>query len=193
MHPDRALVSGLSLQSCREEFTALQGARTSLQEYIAAREYCSLRVTDFNKALKIKDMPPAALPEEKLLFGRFLYRLGIIDWRQLIMALAWQKSGRPRIGELGVKMGYLNRHAVLMILKKSVRTGAFGITAHKMGLLSAEQVRQLLLQQKRQQKKIGRFFVENGLLNSRQLTDLLSQCQQHNRRIERIRELHDID
>lgn len=193
VHPDRSVLSGLSLQRCREEFAALQGARATLHQYIAARTRCSPDTIDALQPWQLNPMRPADLPQEKLLFGRFLYRLGIIDWRQLIRALAWQKSGRPRIGELGVKLGYLDRHAVVTILKTSIGTGAFGITAYKMGLLSADQVRQLLLYQKRQQKKIGGFFVEQGLMNPQQLHELLRQCRQHNRRVESFSELLDKD
>lgn len=186
VHPDRSVISGLCLQQCREEFAALQAARAILQHYIAAREgaaHCRMdRATPGNT----NPLQASSLPEEKLLFGRFLYRLGIIDWRQLIMALAWQKSSRPRIGELGVKMGYFDRNAVVMILKNSVKTGSFGVTAHKMGLLSADQVRQLLLYQQRQQQKIGQFFIEHDLLNTSELHELLRQCNQHNRRVESL-------
>jgi hypothetical protein len=114
--------------------------------------------------------------------------MGIIEWRQLIMALAWQKSSRPKIGELSIRMGYLDRNTVLMILKNSVKTGAFGMTACKMGLLTVAEVRELLLRQKRQEKRIGQFFVEQGLLNQKQLYELLNQCKRHNQWIENITE-----
>lgn len=188
VHPDRALVSGLSLQRSREEFSALQFACETLRRHIAARELLS-RTRRPPARSGIKDsVHPISLPKEKLLFGRFLYRMGIIEWRQLIMALAWQKSGRPKIGELSIQMGYLDRKTVLLILKNSVKTGAFGMTACKMGLLTVAEVRELLLRQKRQQKKIGQFFVEQGLLNSRQLYELLSQCKRHNQWIENLTE-----
>lgn len=170
VHPDRALVSGLSLQRSREEFSALQFACETLRQHIATRELLSRTHNRPPARSRIKDsVHPINLPKEKLLFGRFLYRMGIIEWRQLIMALAWQKSGRPKIGELSIQMGYLDRKTVLIILKNPVKTGSFGMTACKMGLLTVAEVRELLLRQKRQEKKIGQFFVEQGLLNSRQL------------------------
>lgn len=188
VHPDRALVSGLSLQRCREEFAALQVACVTLRQHIATRELLSLTHRSHARPPIKSSVHPVYLPEEKLLFGRFLYRMGIIQWRQLIMALAWQKSGRPKIGELGIQLGYLDRKAVLMILKNPVKTDAFGMTAYKMGLLTVAEVRELLLRQKRQEKKIGQFFVEQGLLNRKQLYELLNQCKRHNQWIENITE-----
>ena len=190
VHPDRARISGLSRRRCQDEFTALQVACAILRQHIATRDLPSRIGTGRTPARSSQrsSVYPVGLPEEKLLFGRFLYRMGIIEWRQLIMALAWQKSGRPKIGELGIMMGYLDRNDVLMILKNPVKTGAFGMTAYKMGLLSVAEVRELLLRQKRQEKKIGQFFVEQGLLNQKQLYELLNQCTQHNQWVESITE-----
>lgn len=188
VHPDRALVSGLSIKKSREEFAALQGACTTLRQHIAAREILSHDETAPCIVPNTAHFHPSGLPAEKLLFGRFLYRLGVIELRQLIMAVTRQKAGRPKIGELGVEMGYLDRKSVLIILKNSVRTGAFGVTAQAMGFLTVDEVRDLLRQQKRQEKRIGQIFREQGLLNSMQLQQLLRQCKQHNRWVESITE-----
>lgn len=186
VHPDRAVVSGLSIEKCREEFATLQIACETLRQHIATREIFSRVGASPPKFSKNFHVQASGLPAEKLLFGRFLYRMGIIQWRQLIMALTWQKSGRPKIGELGIKMGYLDRNSVLMILKNSVKARAFGATAYEMGFLTVNEVRDLLRRQKRQEKKIGQFFIEQGLLNDRQLQELLRQCKQHNRWVESI-------
>jgi hypothetical protein len=189
VHPDRALISGVSVKRCQDEFVELKLACETLRQHIASRDILArIDTSSINRQNKAY-LHPTDLPEEKLLFGRFLYRKGIIEWRQLIKALSWQKSGRPRIGELGISRGYLDRNAVLTILKNSIKVGAFGVTAQNMGLLSGDQVRELLLRQKRQEKKIGQFFVENGLLSQRDLTLLLWQCKSHNRRIEQVDEI----
>lgn len=186
VHPDKALISGFSVKRCQDEFVALQFACETLRQYIASREIRSHDATSAAGKPYKSYLHPTVLPEEKLLFGRFLYRMGIIQWRQLIMALTWQKSGRPRIGELGISLGYLDRNSVGIILKNSIKVGAFGVTAYKMGFLTADEVRDLLLRQKRQEKKIGQFFVEKGLLSRSDLVVLLRQCQEHNRRVERL-------
>jgi hypothetical protein len=187
IHPDRALILGRSVKRCQEEFIALQLACEILRRHIASREILSRSTPSFAPQSR-SVFHPDGLPDEKFLFGRFLYRSGIIEWRQLIKALIWQKSGRPRIGELGISLGYLDRGSVLAILKNSNKVGAFGFTAQSMGLLSESEVRELLMRQKRQEKKIGQFFVENGLLSRKELAILLWQCKAHNRRVERLYE-----
>lgn len=186
VHPDKALISGFSVKKCQDDFVALQFACETLRQYIASREILSHVVTSPAGNQNKSYLYPTVLPEEKLLFGRFLYRMGIIEWRQLIMALTWQKSGRPRIGELGISLGYLDRNSVITILKNSIKVGAFGVTAYKMGFLTADEVRDLLLRQKRQEKKIGQFFIEKGLLSRRDLVELLRQCKAHNLRVEML-------
>jgi hypothetical protein len=189
VHPDRALVSGISIKRCHDEFVSLQMACETLRQYIVSRNILSPAVMSSPASPNKPYGAPshsAGLPEKKLLFGYFLYRMGIIEWPQLIAALAWQKSGRLKIGELGVRLGYLDRNSVAIILKNSVGVGAFGVTAQHMGYLTGAEVRELLIRQKRQEKKIGRFFVEKGLLSHSELIVLLGQCMAHNRRIERL-------
>ncbi len=188
VHPDRTLISGISVQKSQEEFITLQAACETLRQYIASREIFSRASTSGTNQQSRSPLQPTDLPEDKLLFGRFLYRMGIIEWRQIIKALTWQKSGRPRIGELGISLGYLDRNAVVTILKSSVNFEVFGVTAQTMGFLTGEEVRELLLRQKRQEKKIGQFFVEKGLLSKRDLATLLWQCKAHNRRVARLNE-----
>lgn len=188
VHPDRALVSGLSMQKCQENFAALQVASETLLQHISSRDihFRSRKIT--RKPPMQATQQPTGLPEEKLPFGRFLYRIGIIEWGQLITAITWQKSSRPRIGELAISLGYLDRSSVVAILKHSIKVGAFGVTAYEMGFLTVSEVRELLQRQKRQQKKIGQFFIEHDLLNRRQLQDFLYQCNKHNRWVESIAE-----
>ena len=190
VHPDRGHISGLSQRQCQDDFFSLQTACQILREHIASRRTLPRReknsIRQRNSAFL--QPQPTDLPEEKLLFGRFLYRMGVINWHQLLMAITWQKSGRPRIGELGIRLGYLDRNDVLAVLKRSVKIGSFGVTAQCMGVLSESEVRELLLRQKRQEKKIGQFFVEKGLLSRRELLILLGQCRAHNRQIELLYE-----
>ncbi len=177
VHPDRALSSGLSEEKCRQEFVALQVACETLRGHVTSRELISRVPVPLSADI---------LPERILPFGRFLYYLGVIQWRQLVQALTWQKTGRFKIGELGVRQGYLDRNSVGIILKNSRVSGSFGLTAVKLGLLTREEVRELLLRQKHQQKKIGQFFLENGVLSRMELEVLLRQCRNHNSRIQRI-------
>lgn len=190
VHPDRAIVSELSVHRCQEDFHSLQRATETLLQYIKSREIAFSRGLATAPSLNSQDTPSyldySRLPSVKLRFGRFLYRMELIEWRQLMMALAWQKSGRPRIGELGVRLGYLDRNSVLTILKYSVNIGPFGTTALHMGLLTKKEVLDLLSRQKQQERKIGQFFVEQGIVTDDELKELLVQLDKHNRRIEMI-------
>lgn len=186
IHPDKAMVSGRSVAQCEEEFHALKVACEMLRNHIVSKKIQSRRTAEKRGREKGGQTCPYALPQQKLPFGRFLYRIGVIEWRQLVEALAWQKSGRMKIGELGVSLGYLDRDSVFIILKNSRKGEAFGLTAEKLGLLSSAEVNDLLDRQRRTQKKIGQFFVEKGLLTSLELYQLLNQCREHNQRIEKL-------
>jgi hypothetical protein len=185
IHPDKALISGNSLEQCQKEFIALQAACEILREYITCRAKRTVQKNSqagTGKGIRKN----GALPKTELPFGRFLFHLGIIEWSQLIKALAWQKSGRLRIGELGVQRGYLDRNSVGIILKNSGVKNTFGLTAYRLGFLTKEEVRDLLQRQRRQQKRIGQFFVENGLLSRVELEILLGQCRKHNSEMRRL-------
>ncbi len=188
IHPDKAICSGLSIEECEEEFYALKVACELLRKHIVSRNLQDRKAKGRQRNATNSQLYPYNLPQQELPFGRFLYRIGIIEWRQLIKALAWQKSGRMKIGELGVSLGYLDKNSVYIILKNSDRNTAFGLTAERLGLLSSDEVRDLLERQKRMQKKIGQFFVEQGLLTQMELYQLLSQCQEHNRRVKNLSE-----
>lgn len=187
IHPDKVSLSGLSKAQSQQEFISLQIACKTLRQYIATHQQNPAITTSENIQ---SNTPPHSivLPEIPLPFGRFLYHMGLIQWRQIIQALTWQKSGRLKIGELGVRMGYLDRRSIALILRNSVVSKSFGLTAFNMGFLTKEEVRTLLLRQKLQQKKIGQFFLQNGVLTSTELKILLEQCREHNFEIKRISE-----
>jgi hypothetical protein len=124
------------------------------------------------------------LPERHLLFGHFLYFSGEITWRMIIQAICWQRSQRPRLGQLGQRLGWLTSPDILDILRDRKSRQPFGEAAINLGLLDERQVRILLLQQQRQHKKIGEFFLEREILTPSQLDDLLFRCLRHNSRLQ---------
>jgi hypothetical protein len=97
---------------------------------IFGRSVCKLNMTYVTLRTKLMCYFPLGL-----LSGRTDSALRGIssEWSQLITALAWQKSGRLRIGELGIRFGYLDRNAVITILQNTVRGRLFGMTAQQMG------------------------------------------------------------
>jgi len=124
-----------------------------------------------------------ALPNRRLLLGHFLYYSGLINWRTIIQALIWQRTERPRLGEIGRRFGLLNEAEVLHILRNRPILQPFGRTALELGLLSQPQLQMLVAHQKRLQKKFGDFFLEKQILAPEELRALLQQYQEHNARI----------
>ncbi len=121
-----------------------------------------------------------SLPNRRLLLGHFLYYSGLINWRTIIQALIWQRTERPRLGEIGRRFGLLNEADVVQILRNRPILQPFGQTAMELGLLSQPQLQMLVAHQKRLQKKFGEFFLEKQILEPNELRTLLQQYQEHN-------------
>ncbi|HIJ79451.1 MAG: J domain-containing protein [Desulfobulbaceae bacterium] len=128
----------------------------------------------------IENLYCGPMPNRRLLLGHFMYYSGLINWRTLIQALIWQRTERPKLGELGCRFGMLTEKDVLHILKNRPTLQPFGKTALDMGLLTDAQLRMLIFHQKRLQRKFGEFFVEKKIMGPDQLRELLNQYQSHN-------------
>lgn len=122
------------------------------------------------------------VPSRPLEFGRYLYYRGLIPYPALIEAIAWQRGQRPAIGHIASRWGWLNESQIRQILRHPGLPDRFGSTAVSLGLLKPFQVQTLLFYQRSQQQRIGRFFIERNFLSESQLSQLLSDCQVHNRR-----------
>lgn len=121
-----------------------------------------------------------SLPARPLLFGHFLYFSGIINWRAIIQALVWQRTNRPKLGELGCNWGWLNKTDVHDILKERTLLQPFGESAVSMGLLTERQKEMLIFHQRRLQRRIGNYFVETAILSQEKLNQLIKECLSHN-------------
>ncbi|MDA8419534.1 MAG: J domain-containing protein [Desulfobacteraceae bacterium] len=122
----------------------------------------------------------AKIPARRLLFGHYLYYSGLATWQTIVKALVWQRTGRPRLGEIGRRFGWLNEEDILFILKRRSLAKPFGSAAVELGLLTEGQVRLMLFQQGRLQRKFGQYFVVHHLLTPAQLTVITSQFFRHN-------------
>lgn len=120
------------------------------------------------------------IPRRVLLFGHFLYYSGIINWRNIIQALVWQRNHRPRVGEIACRFGWLTEEEVLHILKNRTLMRPFGKAALDLGLLTKGQLNIVVLHQKRLQKKIGKYFTEKNILTPAQLDELVDKYHAHN-------------
>ena len=121
-----------------------------------------------------------ALPNRQLLFGHFLYYSGLANWRTITRVLTWQRTERPRIGELGRRFGIFDQDDINTIMHCKKPFSPFGQTACNLGMLSEQQLRVLIFQQKRLQKKFGTILLEKNLLKDYELQELLYQFECHN-------------
>ncbi len=127
-----------------------------------------------------QNTPSKQIPARKLLFGHYLFYCGVTNWRTIIKALVWQRTERPRLGEIGQRFGWLTNADINNILQKRKLSRSFGRSAVDMGLLTDSQLRLMVFQQNRLQKKIGEYFTNNNLLSQSQLNHLVGQCRSHN-------------
>ncbi len=121
-----------------------------------------------------------ALPHRQLLFGHFLYYSGLANWRTITRVLTWQRTERPRLGELGRRFGIFDQKDILTIMHYKKPFSPFGQTARRLGLLSEQQLKVLIFQQQRLQKKFGAILLEKNLLKDYELQELLYQFEYHN-------------
>jgi hypothetical protein len=123
------------------------------------------------------------IPPLPLEFGIFAYYRGRIDYRELIDALVWQRRQRPAIGALACQWGWLNEVKVRGILGHRGSGGRFGRRAVELGLLSSLQVDALLRHQRAHQQRLGKFFVDRGLMTAAEADQLAIDLQRHNARV----------
>ncbi|MEW6595368.1 MAG: J domain-containing protein [Thermodesulfobacteriota bacterium] len=123
------------------------------------------------------------LPNRRLLLGHFLYYSGVASWRMVVQALIWQRTQRPRLGELGQRFGLLQEDEIRQILRSKALLEPFGVSAVALGYLTETQLQVLIHHQKRLQRKFGEYFVENGILQPDHFARLLRQYHDHNARL----------
>ena len=212
-HPDRFAAGGTSSQSRDNDlFHAVQHSYEHLLQYLKAREQGfrlpyrapvrppawrsarpSATATQQNQTRN--NTPPhgsgwnveqhyhGPLPNRRLLLGHFLYYSGIASWRMVVQALVWQRTQRPRLGELGQRFGLLHEEEIRHILRGKTLFEPFGTSAVAQGYLTEAQLQLLIYQQKRLQRKSGEYFTANNILRPDQLALLLRQYHAHNARL----------
>ncbi|WP_429884532.1 J domain-containing protein [Geoalkalibacter halelectricus] len=115
--------------------------------------------------------------------GLFLYARGLIPYRTLIEALVWQRRQRPALGETAQRWGWLSEAAVRGILNHHSGARLFGEKAVELGLLTPFQVRTLLFYQRSRHQRLGRYFVDKGLISENELDQLVQELKAHNARV----------
>lgn len=186
-HPDRVAKIGVAAEQQNAElFKTIQQAYEHLTAYLTAREkgyrinFQERKMTSNLFPLETEKLYHGPIPDRKLLFGHYLYYTGHINWRLIIQALIWQRTQRPRLGELGVDFGWLKHTDIVTILKNCNNNQPFGRTAVKLGLLLPPQLNILLDHQLSLQKKFGAYFVEKNILTEKEINRLVVRQQSHN-------------
>ena len=126
-----------------------------------------------------------ALPRRRLRLAEFLYYSGRVSWQSLISAIVWQRSARPKFGELAKELRAITRQDLTKILGSKRRHEQTGETARRLRLLTTEEVAKILRLQRARHKPIGRYFIEKERMPRAELTTILRELFRHNARYSR--------
>ena len=122
------------------------------------------------------------LPRRRLRLAEFLYYSGNISWQSLISSLVWQRSGRPKFGEIARQLQLISASDMTRVLLTRVRHEQTGAAASRLRLITLEDVRRVLRIQRARQLPIGRYFVEKERMTDVELARLLHELFRHNAR-----------
>lgn len=196
-HPDaHPQASHDQLQYLHRQFLSLSSAYELLQSYFVRRgqntkkqrastQYSSAVKQPYRAGKETRSEEQeifyrGAIPQVELKIGRYLYFRGKVSFQSVLRALHWQRMQRPSVGQLARCWGWLSDTEVHLILQAESVNGRFGERARRLGLLSTEQVQELLAGQRTVQQRLGSYFVNLGLLNELQLLMLEHERIVHN-------------
>ncbi len=197
-HPDRARAVGDHGADMHQRFQRVRSAYEILLRYVEnrgrriagepvfngrRRQRYTGRNTAQRGAHRVSDhYYQGRLPQRSLLLGQYLYYSGRISWRDLIGAIVWQSAQRPKVGQLALQAGIMSNQQVVTVLSRRTCNERFCDCAQRFGFISSRQRAVLIGRQRRMQRCIGEYFVENGLITSGDLSDLVAAQHTHNRR-----------
>lgn len=129
---------------------------------------------------------PQSMPRRKLRFAEYLYYSGRVPWTAFVESIAWQRRQRPQVGRIAVEWGFLDPDDVGRIMEerrvRAAHAVPFGEFAVRLGYLTSFQLLAVLGRQLRMQKRIGEFFLEQGLIDAGELDELRRRILNHNAR-----------
>jgi hypothetical protein len=124
-----------------------------------------------------------SVPFRTLQIGQYLYYRGKISFEALINALIWQRKQRPSLGDIALRWGLIDPGGIKQISGSCERPRRFGEKAVEMGLLTIFQVNTILLYQRSQQDRLGKYFILNQTLFPEELERLALELKEHNVRV----------
>lgn len=187
-HPDlvQSTDAGV-LRRMSEEFmgvrTAYDVVRAFLEQQGRSSGCTSMPPAPQRQAEQCKHAFEGTVPPRKLEIGGYLYYRGCIPYNALIKALVWQKKQRPSVGVIAMQWGWLQEEQVRRILLHRGQPRLFGERAEHFRLLTPIRVRTLLVFQRKQQEKLGKYFVENGFLTSESMEKMVADLGRHNEQL----------
>ena len=138
-----------------------------------------------HKKSRIDPFYTGKIPNRELLIGQYLYYSGVISWRILIEAIAWQIKHRPRIGQIAVDWGMITYYEIAKILSKKAWNEKFGECALRTGYITAFEHIALLGKQKGIQSPLCHYFIKKKVLLPSQISSYLRKQAVHNLNISR--------
>jgi hypothetical protein len=203
-HPDRAVHTGEPVKVLEEQFRELTEAYEILMRYVrrggrlewtlagpwaphAARPgRAGFRAGAFSGVdVSAASLYTGEIPQRRLLLGQYLYFSRMISRSSLGSALVWQKMGRPLIGQIAIRWKWLLREDIHGILLNRSPREKFCDAAERLGLLAPYQTLTLLGRQRVLQPRLGQYFVEKGVLDTRGLAMVLRELRRHNKTFDR--------
>lgn len=181
-HPDKAGALGINESKLCEEFKKINEAYLAIMKVIKL-DVLPVNQTHMCHSSKSDNYYNGLLPKRRLRFAEYLYYSGIIPWKSIIEALVWQYRQRPRVGEIAVEMRYLDRDAIIKVIKNMKFREKFGETCLRMGFLTQFQLNIIIGNQKKLDKPIGKYFVEQNYLSQNGINRLLEENRKHNLKI----------
>ena len=196
-HPDRARSLGVNEIELSEKFKELTQAYETVNS--AIRNGPDNNWADLGRPPRARSNNPkrpgegfaqrtykGPLPQRSLLIGQFLYYTGIISWQTLMEAVIWQKRQRPLFGQIAVEWGILTPADVVRILNERrierrfrEKFGEFALNKH---YITPYQRLAILGKQRKQQRLIGEYFIDEGYLSPREMATLIERLKAHNLR-----------
>jgi len=193
VHPDRATSLGIPAPILQKRFVELQRYYGQLVEFLsrpataAGNRPSPVSATPNGTARAqstAHDFYVGQRPSRPLKLGEFLYHGGTISQQELFGAVRWQARQRPRIGEIAMSFGYLDREGInyLLELRQSSRKlhEPLAEFARDQGYLSYFEWLAVVGRQRCLQKPIGQYWIQAGLFSAQDVTTLVSDQRQHN-------------
>ncbi len=198
-HPDRARVLGKNRKVMDKNFKIITTAYKRLNsiveskaKYIVKNDVPKKRNSGFtnhykhiNKKRTSDHFYKGDMPARKLLIGQFLYYSRLISWQALLDALLWQRKYRPIIGKIALDWGILSSYEIQRILAERNYKDMFGEYALRNGFITYFQLLAIIGQQRKLQPPIGKYFVQEKILDYLEINKMIKRQKAHNRNVEK--------